>query len=87
MEIKDIMRKPVLISDEETFLSALKKLICEKTNSALVVDKEGKLVGEVNVLQLLKEVIPDYLEGREIAAHFATLNIFHEDVPTDARRD
>ena len=80
MIIKDIMREPVIVTHKDTFSTVLNTLICKKTNSALVVDENGKLDGEINVLLLLKEVVPEYLEGSGIAAHFATLDIFHEDI-------
>ena len=80
MHIKDIMRKPLIVSDQDTFTSVLHELICKKSNSALVVDEDGRLDGEINVWSLLKEVVPDYLEGDALAAHFATLEIFHEDI-------
>ena len=80
MKIKDIMREPIIVTHKDTFSTVLNTLLCHKTNSALVVDEDGKLDGEINVLLLLKEVVPDYLKGNDIAAHFATLDIFHEDI-------
>ena len=80
MKIKDIMREPIIVTHKDTFSTVLNTLLCHKTNSALVVDDDGRLDGEINVLLLLKEVVPDYLEGNDIAAHFATLDIFHEDI-------
>ncbi len=78
--VKEIMRKAHIISDDKTFYDAIKQMIEEKTNSLVVVDKEGKLVGLLNTGMLIAEVVPDYLEEDAIAAHFANEDIFIEDV-------
>ncbi len=78
--VKEIMRQMYLINQNETFYDALKLMVKEKTNSLVVVDDEGKLVGLVNTGMLIREVIPDYLEEDAIAAHFANEEIFKEEV-------
>ncbi len=78
--VSEIMRKAYIISDDKTFYNALKQMIKEKTNSLVVVDKEGKLVGLLNTGMLIAEVVPDYLEEDAVAAHFANKEIFVEDV-------
>ncbi|RPI54898.1 MAG: CBS domain-containing protein [Deltaproteobacteria bacterium] len=77
-KIQDIMRKPVLIDSNATFVDALRKMILDKTNSLLVVNKSGKLIGAVQSFDLIKQVVPAYLQSDEIAAHFATDEIFKE---------
>ena len=74
------MRQPLIISDKLNMRETLEKLISEKTNSALIVNEEGKLAGEVSVLGIIRAVIPDYIEDDRVAAHFSTEEIFREDV-------
>lgn len=76
--ISDIMRPPVLILAEATLHEALERMVREKRNSLTVVDEEGKLLGAVNAVDIIKEVMPDYLEQDEIAAGFADEGIFRE---------
>ncbi|MCK4603639.1 MAG: universal stress protein [Deltaproteobacteria bacterium] len=75
-KIQDIMRKAVLIGQDAVFVDALRKMIIDKTNSLLVVSKAGKLVGEIQSFDLIKQVVPGYIVSDEIAAHFATEEIF-----------
>jgi len=74
------MREPLILSDKLNLRETLKELIHQKTNSALIIDEEGKLVGEVSVLGIVRAVIPDYIEDDYVAAHFSTEEIFREDV-------
>ena len=76
--IQVIMRKAVLIDEDALFIDALAKMIRDKTNSLLVVNKRGKLVGEVQSFDLIKQVVPGYVVSDEIAAHFATEKIFKD---------
>lgn len=85
MVVKDIMREPVVVKDTATFIEVLETMICKETNSVLVTDDEGVMVGEVGALSLIREVVPDYLEKDAVAAHFATEEIFWDDV--DSARD
>lgn len=78
--LKEAMRKVGTIHKDKTFYNALSQMIEEKTNSLLVVDDDGKLVGMLNTGGLIKEVIPDYLEEDAVAAHYASEEIFDEDV-------
>jgi nucleotide-binding universal stress UspA family protein/CBS domain-containing protein len=77
-KIQDIMRKAVLIGQDAIFIDALRKMIIDKTNSLLVVNKTGKLVGEIQSFDLIRQVVPGYVVSDEIAAHFATEEIFKE---------
>jgi len=80
IRIEDIMREPVLIGDGATFLDALKEMICRKTNALLVVNRQGKLVGKVQALDLMRQVKPAYLDSDTdaITAHFATEEILRQ---------
>ncbi|MEZ4200390.1 MAG: CBS domain-containing protein [Candidatus Paceibacterota bacterium] len=76
MEVKDIVKDAVTISEDASFREAVSAMMNGKTNTLLVVDEEGKLVGEVSVADLLDGVVPEYLDGDSIAAHFATEEMF-----------
>lgn len=80
MEVKDITKEAILISEDASFTDALKKMVSEKTNTLLVVDEDGKLTGEVSVTDLLDAIVPEYLDGDSIAANFATEEMFEEAV-------
>ncbi len=73
------MRPSILIPNTETLFSTLKKMIEEKRNSLTVVDDSGALVGMVTALDIIKAVLPDYLEESEVAARFANLSLLKKD--------
>ncbi len=76
MNVKDIVKPAVIISEDETFSSALTALLYNETNTLLVTNKKGKLVGEITVSNLLEEVIPDTLNGQDVVEHFNTDDAF-----------
>jgi len=78
--VGDVMRTAATVLDSATFQEALKEMIKQEMNSVLVVDGEGKLVGSLGALALIKEVLPDYVETDQTTAHFTTEKIFNEDV-------
>lgn len=80
MEIKDIVKPAVTIPESATFRDAVSEMIEKQTNTLLVVSGEGTLVGEIGVSDLLDAVVPSYLDGDSIAAHFATEEMFKEAV-------
>lgn len=80
MEFKDIVKEAVTIAENASFRDALAAMVHGKTNTLLVVDAEGKLTGEVTVADLLDAIVPEYLDGDSIAAHFATEEMFEEAV-------
>ncbi len=84
MEIQDITKTAVTISQEATFEETVRLMVQEKTNSLLVVDGGGVLVGEINMSDILDAIVPEYLDGDSIAAHFAGDEMFTEAV-TDAK--
>ena len=55
-------------------------MVSKQTNTLLVINEDGKLVGEVGVADLLDGIVPEYLDGDSIAAHFATEEMFEEAV-------
>jgi len=44
-----------------------------------VVDVEGRLVGGVSTLDIIRAVLPDYIESDEVAARFANTEMLKED--------
>ncbi len=80
MEVKDIIKQASLITTTASFKDAVTQMVNEKTNSLLVVDDEGKLVGEITISELLAAVVPDYLSGDSISAHFVDNETFEETV-------
>ena len=70
MKVKDIVKPAVIISETDTFASALKAMTTQQTNTLLVTDENGELTGEVTVADLLDAVVPDTLNGNEVIEHF-----------------
>lgn len=76
MEVKDIVKPAITIGEEASFYEALSAMVNSQTNTLLVVNSEGVLVGEVTVADLLDAIVPEYLDGDSIAANFATEEMF-----------
>lgn len=77
-KVSDIMREVKTISDKADFKEALEAMICERTNSLVVVNDDGEFVGMVNARTLIHKSIPSYLGDDATAAHFATQDVFKE---------
>lgn len=76
MQVKDIVKPAVVISETDTFASALMAMINQQTNTLLVTNEDGELTGEVTVADLLDAVVPDTLNGSEVIDHFTTDDAF-----------
>jgi len=76
MQVKDIVKPAVIISENDTFEVALKAMMTQNTNTLLVTDDDGKLSGEVTVTDLLAALVPDILNGNEVVEHFASDDAF-----------
>ena len=63
MEIKAITKEPVIISEGATLQDALDRMLHEHTNTLLVTDEDGKLMGEVSVADLFDGVVPMNFDG------------------------
>jgi len=87
MELQEIIKQTPIVSETATFKEAVEAMVTGQSNSLLVSDDEGKLVGEVSVSDLMDAVVPDYLNGDNIAAHFATEQMFEEAVRDAADRE
>lgn len=83
MNVTDITKDAVIISEEASFSEALSKMLTEHTNTLLVINEAGVLTGEVSVSDLLDAIVPEYLDGDSIAANFASEDMFKQAV-TDA---
>lgn len=86
MELKDITKEAVLVSEDATLKEALAAMVKEQTNALLVIDADGVLAGEVGVPDLLDAVVPEYLDGDSVMEHFATEELFEEAVHDAAER-
>ena len=80
MELRDIVKDPVIVSEDATFVDALSTMVKNQTNSLLVINSDGELSGEVSVSDLLDAIVPEYLDGDSIAANFATEEMFEDAV-------
>lgn len=87
MDVKDIIKDVLTISENTTFKDALATMLSGKTNSLVVTDSDGKICGEVSVVDLMDAIVPDYLDGDNIAAHFATDEMFKEAVTAAADKE
>ena len=76
MEIRDITREAVLISENATFREAITLMVNKGTNSLLVVGESGVLVGEVNVSDLLDAIVPTNLDGDHVITRLGSEELF-----------
>jgi CBS domain-containing protein len=58
MEIRDLTKEAVLISEDSTFRDAIALMVSKQTNSLLVINDDGELSGEVTVSDLFDAIIP-----------------------------
>lgn len=70
MQVKDIVKPAVIVNENDSFERALTALMNHPTNTLLVTDDNGELVGEVTVTDLLDAVVPDTLTGDQVIDHF-----------------
>lgn len=80
LKVRDIMMEPITIRNSATFLETTKLMMERKVNTLLVVNEEGKLLGEVSVVNLLEAVVPDYVEEDSIAAHYISYETFEKEI-------
>ena len=86
MEVKDIIKEAVTVDEDASFKDAVALMIDKQTNSLLVTNETGELTGEVTVSDLLEAIVPDFLSGDSVAAHFATNEMFDEAVHDTAEK-
>lgn len=78
MELKDITKEAVIISENANYSEALDTMLEQHTNTLLVTDEEGVLTGEVSVSDLFDGMIPISEDGDTAMSHFANEERFKE---------
>lgn len=73
------MRPSITVHQDDTLEAVLGKMMSERRNSLTVVDSNGVFVGAVNAIDIIKAVLPDYLEEDVVAARFASESLLKED--------
>ncbi len=58
MEIRSLAKEAIIISSDATFREAVALMVRKQTNSLLVTNGDGELVGEINVSDLLDAIVP-----------------------------
>jgi CBS domain-containing protein len=69
MDLKTIIKEAVVVSDAASLGDALHAMNTGHTNTLLVADAAGKLVGEVSVSDLFDAIIPTDTSGDQAFAH------------------
>lgn len=80
MELKEIIKDAVVISENATFAEALNSMLTQQTNTLLVVDDEGVLSGEIDVSDLFDGIIPVSFNGDQAMAHLENETAFQKSV-------
>ena len=79
-KVSDLMREPLLIQRDAHLKDVLLSLLDGKTNIGCVVDEDGHFVGAVTTVDVIRAILPDYIESDEVAARFADESMLKEDV-------
>lgn len=87
MELQEIIKDVPVITETNTLREAVSIMIEKQTNSLLVADDDGILSGEVSVVDLMDAIVPEYLDGDSVAAHFATEEMFEKAVQEAATKE
>ena len=85
-KVRDLMREVVTIPRDTELTAALETLVQQKSNIAVVVDADGKMLGGVSTLDIIKAILPDYIEADPTAAHFADTAMLKEDTLKSASK-
>ena len=80
MELKDIIKEAVIVSENGTFGEALSLMLTKHTNTLLVINEEGELSGEISVSDLFDGIIPLSFDGDQALAHLESEVIFAQTV-------
>ena len=84
MEVKDITKPALTINENYTFEETVRTMVTKQTNSLLVVNDDGILVGEIGMSDILDAIVPEHLDGDGIATQFKNTEMFNEAI-SDAR--
>lgn len=77
--VTDLMRPAVSIPITATLGTVLEAMISGKRNSLVVVNEDDTFAGAVNAIDVIRAVLPDYLEEDQIAARFGDFELLKED--------
>lgn len=77
MDVASITKEAVLISEHASLREAVAAMMENPTNTLLVIDDAGVLIGEVSVSDLLDAVIPATLDGDQVIEYFTSEDQFH----------
>lgn len=80
MEIRDLTKEAVLISEDASFREAITRMVANKTNSLLVTDEEGCLSGTISVSDLLNAIVPEFSDPETIIEDLSTEKGFSDAV-------
>ncbi len=79
--VKSYMQTNVNIIDQRATLSeAIALMVAKKTNGLVVINGDNKLHGILSSWDIIKYVVPDYLEHDRSLSNFASADIFVERV-------
>lgn len=73
------MRPVVTVHESDTLESILTCMVENKRNSLVVIDASGVVVGMVSASDVIKAVLPEYIEDDVVAARFADQALLKED--------
>gem|GEM_PF-686767 len=76
MDLKEIIKDAVVISEVATFAEALHTMNTGHTNTLLVTNDEGVLTGEVSVSDLFDAIIPTNTTGDDALSHLSDEEAF-----------
>ena len=77
MKIKDITKKAVIVKHNLTLKWIMKIMTKEDVNWVLVVDSDWKLIWSIDIVTILKAIVPEYIWDRDMSvADFTTEKVF-----------
>lgn len=71
---------PATIKPEATLRQAVGIMVRSNTYALIVVDEGQRVIGIVSITDIIKEIVPDYLESDEHIAAFETAALFADRV-------
>lgn len=78
MELKEILKEAVIVSENASFQEALDTMLAKHTNTLLVTNDEGVLTGEVSVSDLFDGIIPMDFDGDDVLTYLKDEGKFAE---------
>lgn len=82
--VREIMRPAITLPHTSTLRDALALLTERGTNLAIVVADSGEYLGSVTTIDIIRAILPDYLEADTVAARFADDQMLREDTEKSA---